>query len=277
MSVESPPLSVQIYISILFLGGIAAFIYFFFISKTPKRIDPVQSIPSWRLSPADFFAGLLIGMLTLISLQIGTVRLLKIDHESVSPGLMVLLSASTHLGALGLLFIFSKLYREKFQEPFNRRKLSLLQALPIAGYAFLIVLPIVSLTAFLWQLGLEKLGHQPVPQDVVELFSKIEALPVLILMIVVTVVIAPISEEFVFRGCIYRFLKDKIGMIGAFTISGFLFAMLHQSLSTFLPLFLLGVALTYSYEKSGNLKVPILFHALFNANTVLVLLLTENL
>ena len=277
MPVDSPPLPVQIHISILFLGGIAAFIYFFFVSKTPKRIDPHHSIPGWRLNPADFFAGLLIMMLTVLTLQVGVARLLRVEYGSVSPEQMVLLGATTHLGALAVLFAFSRIYREKFQEPLNRTKLSNFKALSFAAFSFLAVLPIISLANLLWQLGLEQIGFEPIPQDVVELFLEIERLPTVIVMILVTVVLAPISEEVIFRGGIYRFLKDKIGMIGGFAVSGLLFAILHQSLSTLLPLFLLGVALAYSYEKTGNLKVPILFHAIFNANTVFVILLTESL
>ena len=52
-----------------------------------------------------------------------------------------------------------------------------------------------------------------------------------------------------------------------------LFAMMHFNALSFLPLFLLGMLLCRSYERTGNILVPIGFHALFNANNIGLLIL----
>ena len=44
-----------------------------------------------------------------------------------------------------------------------------------------------------------------------------------------------------------------------------LFAVVHANLLSFAPLLLVGILLARNYERSGNLLVPILFHAFFNA------------
>ena len=82
---------------------------------------------------------------------------------------------------------------------------------------------------------------------------------------VVAIVLAPISEEIIFRGILYPTVKrlgyPRLALWGV----ALLFAAIHASLPIFLPLFLLAVALTLLYEKTGNLLAPIAAHALFNA------------
>ena len=51
--------------------------------------------------------------------------------------------------------------------------------------------------------------------------------------------------------------------------------MMHANLMSFVPLVIVGVLLARAYEKSGNLLVPIWFHAFFNAFSLLMLLITS--
>ena len=108
-------------------------------------------------------------------------------------------------------------------------------------------------------------------------FAEADNLTMLLMMIVATVLVAPVTEELLFRGCFYRFLKAKIPLIFALALSGLVFSLLHYNVLGVVPLFVLGMALAYTYEKTGNLKVPILLHAIWNANTVIIILLTVHL
>lgn len=108
------------------------------------------------------------------------------------------------------------------------------------------------------------------------IFAQVEQLPIMLLLIVLTIALAPLSEEVLFRGCLYRFLKAKTSVVPALLISGVGFSLLHQNMLGFVPLLLLGVVLAYSYELSGNIKVPILLHGIFNLNTVIIILVTDN-
>jgi membrane protease YdiL (CAAX protease family) len=87
-------------------------------------------------------------------------------------------------------------------------------------------------------------------------------------LIILAVVIAPISEEFVFRGFLYGVLKRYAGGLSALFFSGLLFALIHMHIPSLLPLFLLGCVLTFAYELSGSLLVPMAMHALFNTLTL---------
>ena len=85
---------------------------------------------------------------------------------------------------------------------------------------------------------------------------------------------APIVEEIVFRGCVYRFLKSQTTLLPAQILSGCVFSFMHWNLMSFVPLVIVGVFLARVYEKSGNLMVAIWFHAFFNAFSLLMLFIT---
>ena len=87
------------------------------------------------------------------------------------------------------------------------------------------------------------------------------------------VVLAPVAEEFIFRGLLYPFIKQlgwpRLALIGV----NLLFALIHFDVATFLALFLLALALTWLYEKTDNLLAPIAVHSLFNATNLGMLVL----
>ncbi|MFA5056810.1 MAG: CPBP family intramembrane glutamic endopeptidase, partial [Opitutaceae bacterium] len=47
---------------------------------------------------------------------------------------------------------------------------------------------------------------------------------------------------------------------------------LHANWVSFLPLCVLGVIFAMAYERTGRIAVPMLAHALFNLNTLLLVL-----
>ena len=77
-------------------------------------------------------------------------------------------------------------------------------------------------------------------------------------------VIAPIVEEVIFRGYIYRILKSKIPIIFATIINSTLFALIHYNVLSYILLFVLSIFLTYIYERNGSIICPIIIHSLFN-------------
>jgi hypothetical protein len=84
-------------------------------------------------------------------------------------------------------------------------------------------------------------------------------------------VIAPVAEEFIFRGMLFPFVR-QLGhpRLAWFGVSA-LFALIHDDRAIFVPLFVLALALTWLYEKTGNLLAPIAAHALFNAANLVLL------
>lgn len=98
------------------------------------------------------------------------------------------------------------------------------------------------------------------------------SLPVLVLAGVSALVVAPISEEFIFRGFLFNGLL-RFGFWPAGLASGFLFAAPHFDAASLIPFTLIGVVLAWLAYSSGGLRQPIVFHAAFNTASFVALLL----
>lgn len=99
--------------------------------------------------------------------------------------------------------------------------------------------------------------------EMMDLTSGNEILGILI-MLFYGILIAPIHEEFLNRGVILHFAKNAMPFWLANIFQAALFGLLHMNLIQGTYAFIAGVVLGYIYEKAQNIRVPILFHMLFN-------------
>ncbi|HEY8961810.1 MAG TPA: type II CAAX endopeptidase family protein [Luteolibacter sp.] len=116
---------------------------------------------------------------------------------------------------------------------------------------------------------MESLGAETV-QDTVKFFLYGQDKLALGAMAVAAVIVAPICEEIVFRGYLYPAAKRFAGPATAMFCSALLFSLAHGSLAMLLPLFLLGFAFAWIYERTGSLWAPIFAHFCLNGSTVLL-------
>ncbi|MBM3496188.1 MAG: CPBP family intramembrane metalloprotease, partial [Armatimonadetes bacterium] len=78
-------------------------------------------------------------------------------------------------------------------------------------------------------------------------------------------VMAPITEELVFRGILIRALQPNLGILGAVIVSSAIFAILHPQLPMgFLSIFALGLTFSALYWLTGSLWPSIIAHAANN-------------
>lgn len=92
-------------------------------------------------------------------------------------------------------------------------------------------------------------------------------------IISMAVVVAPIAEEFLFRGYIYGVLRRFAGRTPAIVVSSLLFAAMHLHLPAMLGLVLLATILCLLYERTGSLWANIMVHSSFNTISIIILLL----
>jgi membrane protease YdiL (CAAX protease family) len=78
------------------------------------------------------------------------------------------------------------------------------------------------------------------------------------------VVVAPITEELLFRGIILRGLLGRFRPWAAILLSALLFGVMHLNPWQTIPTFVLGVAYAWFYVRSGSLWPGIVAHALNN-------------
>jgi uncharacterized protein len=100
-------------------------------------------------------------------------------------------------------------------------------------------------------------------------------------IVFVAVIFAPIVEEILFRGIIYRTLRFYKFKYIALIVSSFLFGVLHvyesilvaqyEDLWFILVYMAIGWFMGVIYEKSGDILAPIALHMIYNAIAVLTL------
>ncbi|MDD5697702.1 MAG: CPBP family intramembrane metalloprotease [Victivallaceae bacterium] len=91
------------------------------------------------------------------------------------------------------------------------------------------------------------------------------------------IVLAPLTEELVFRRFIFGFLAPRCGFLTALVLTSGIFAVIHFSLYSLPALFFLGIAFQLIYLKFGSLYPAILMHSFNNAIALTVLLLFPQL
>ena len=97
-------------------------------------------------------------------------------------------------------------------------------------------------------------------------------------LVLLTVVGAPIAEEFLYRGLLHRGLAEllshrgRVGTALAVLGSSTLFAASHFQLLQFPGLLAVGIVAAVAFQMTGRLGTPVWIHVGFNATSVVVLL-----
>lgn len=81
-------------------------------------------------------------------------------------------------------------------------------------------------------------------------------------------VAAPVAEELFFRGFLSSVLRERVGMMSEMVVASAAFAAIHGEPSVLVPIFAVGLALHWIFRATGSLAYSILFHALFNLNSL---------
>ena len=101
-------------------------------------------------------------------------------------------------------------------------------------------------------------------------------------MVLAIAILAPLGEEWLFRGLFFRSLRDGLARwmplrrssaIGI-ALSSLLFAIMHigdGQITQWPALFVMGVLLALTYEWTGSLLAPMLVHTLNNSFALLII------
>ncbi len=95
-----------------------------------------------------------------------------------------------------------------------------------------------------------------------------EATSSVIVVVVVVTVVGPVGEEILFRGYVYRALRNRRGVWPAAITTGVLFAATHLGWVPFaliVPIVVFGIAMCLLYHWTGSLYPCIAVHAFGNA------------
>jgi hypothetical protein len=92
-------------------------------------------------------------------------------------------------------------------------------------------------------------------------------------LIVSAAVLAPLAEEGLFRGMLFRRIRRAGGRPLAFALSAVAFAVIHTNPAGFVVYLWLGLVFAYILERTGRLWTAVAVHGLNNAVALVALLL----
>lgn len=144
-------------------------------------------------------------------------------------------------------------------------------------YAFVIeimLFPLMALLIFSFGILLAKTGIPAKAPPIMELIKNCNWQSFAIIAFG-AVIIAPLSEELIFRRVFYGFLSRRMSPVGAAVLVSALFAGIHQSILQFPALFLLGLILQFLYVRFNSLYPAIILHAFQNSISISLLLVLK--
>ena len=164
---------------------------------------------------------------------------------------------------IGTAVLFASLTRKPKPEQFGLRPA---RFWPAAGWAALGLLTFYALVA-LYSVIVQPDAEQSVAQDL----GADQGTFGMIAAGFMVICVAPIAEEFFFRGFFYRALRSRWSILGAAAIDGLLFGVIHydftgaDALLILPPLAILGFIFCLVYERTGSIYPTIAMHSFNNA------------
>ncbi|HUW99699.1 MAG: CPBP family intramembrane glutamic endopeptidase [Phycisphaerae bacterium] len=137
--------------------------------------------------------------------------------------------------------------------------------------ALAVILPICMVALLAGALALRLVGVPIEPHPILERLQASGSPALLVATLVQASVLAPLAEEFIYRGVLMMSLLRRIGPAWAIAASSAIFAVLHFPVEphSVLALFLLGAALGYVTYRTRSLMPAVIAHSAFNTLMVL--------
>lgn len=284
---ETPPLDAPIVIASLIILAVlltSATLWIRQVQRPRELIETDVGVDAWSIGWVNF--GIFICAMIIavfVAQQLGLALILGPEAGSVTEltpwlavGAVILLQGPM----LAVFYLARRCYPGFYACRLSQIDLSFGASFKIAVPLFFMLLPVIWIATLLWSnvlSGLQQAGmvEEFAPQQLVTLFQSGGDWAAMFLLMLMAVIVAPVVEELIFRGCIYRFLKSQINRFSAQLVSGTVFAVLHANVLSFVPLVVVGIVLARVYEKTGSMAVAIWFHAFFNAFSLLMLYISS--
>ncbi len=233
----------------------------------PERPAGIERQPVW---PAWFaLVGFLIGLagsflfgtvLGLFAVALGA----DLDASESSPALVIVGTLAQSIAFAPTAVLLAKIVAPPRRWHFGLRATPFWPAL---GWAAL------GVVSFYIVSGVYGALVQPdAEQDVVQRLGGDQGTLGLVVAGLMVVMVAPVAEEFFYRGFFYRALRSRFSIIVAALLDGLLFGSIHffgsegaEGLLILPPLAILGFIYCLVYERTGSLYPVIAMHAFNNA------------
>jgi membrane protease YdiL (CAAX protease family) len=256
---------------LLMLGG-AVLLWRVVLSPAARRHRPPPKLETWPVPFPEFFIFLcliMFGAITAAFISASVSRGLGLvgDEATVFSG------AAFQLGMLGGIALYHYGYKRTPTPPILGKS-----NVVVSGFVtFLITLPLMTVSAALWEWLLRSCGLPAERQELIEMFSNVDSPVMLLVLVLLAVGTAPLSEELVFRAGLFRYLRGRVPYSVALLAPAIVFGSLHvnwqtlEGLASLGPLVALAVVFSLAYQRTGRIGTSMIAHALFNLNTILLI------
>jgi uncharacterized protein len=231
--------------------------------ETDPRLSPT---PSWRpwSAPLALVGGLVLAAVggLIVDLPASLLFGAKVTSGYTSPGLVIVDTIVQDIG-----FIVAAVYcarlgvRTVRSWQFGLRRPGV--GWPAAGGYVLLLLVLFVVLSVIWSGAVH-----PKEEELLKTLGSNEGTGLLLASAFLTCVVAPICEEFLFRGYIFTALRNWKGTLPAALITGILFGGVHVGSAPALdlvPLAALGFGLCLLYRNTGSLYPCFIAHSINNS------------
>lgn len=182
------------------------------------------------------------------------------DATAEGLGFYFMLNAVTEVLTLGILLLFLKTANVGLKDLFGKVKVTVSTLFSVltafAGYFVTTAVTLTLLSELIPVFDADQNQDNPF-KDATNNFE-------IVLSFVALVIIAPLAEEIIFRGFLYRALKSKARPVVAAIIASVIFGLAHLQWNVGVDTFVLSLFLIWVYEKTGTLWSAFALHALKN-------------
>jgi uncharacterized protein len=226
-----------------------------------RERSPTTSWPPWSAFLA-LIAGIALALVGGLFVEIPALALgAKITSSHTPGGVTIADTVVQDVGFVAVAVFFAQLGgRGVSAWQFGLRR-------PAGGWWRAAGLVLTLLVAFIVLSGIWAAIVHPEEEKILETLGSKEGAALLILSAALTCVVAPICEEFLFRGYIFTALRNWRGTLPAALVTAVLFGGVHAGSAPALdlvPLAALGFGLCLLYRYSGSLYPCIVAHCLNN-------------
>ena len=195
------------------------------------------------------------------------------DHRDLAG--MAAMTVFFHGGSMVWIWFFLREIPMSWSEAFGLKPFRRGRTVLLGAAAGLLFLP--AAWGMQWVSGhiIEMATRHPAAQQEAVMVLQQPGLPwgELAFMGALTVLIAPVAEEVLFRGVLYTAIKQNGFPRAACWVTSLLFAAMHFNAMSFVPLAVFSLVLICIYEKTGSLLASITAHSLFNLSNFVIALL----
>jgi uncharacterized protein len=223
---------------------------------------PGEGWSPW-LAPAALAGGLALALLAALLVDIPAIAFgVSITASHVPPGVEIADTVAQDCAFVYAAVFFARLGgRTVAAWQFGLRR-------PVTGWAAAAGLVVLLMVTFLILSAIWGAAFHAEKEKLLKQLGTGENATLLLLSATLTCVIAPIGEEFLFRGFIFTALRRWRGTLPAAIITGLAFGAVHLGSTPvvyLVPLAVLGFGLCLLYRRTGSLYPCIVAHSLNNS------------